>query len=243
MAEPRKYYLVLDVETANYADDPLVYDLGFAVVDRHARVYAQRSLLVSEIFSDEEELMDTAYYSAKLPQYFEGIGRGEWEVVDFYTARKIICDLLKEWNITAVCAYNAHFDYSALNNTERWLTKSKYRWFFPYGTEIFDIWHMACQVICTQRTYIRYCLDNGFASASGNIKTNAETVFGYISGNSEFDEAHTGLADVLIEAKIMAKCFDQHKAMDKKINRSCWRIPQKSAREMRAELAEALAEI
>ena len=66
-----------------------------------------------------------------------------------------------------------------------------------------------------------------------NIKTSAETVFAYMTKNEKYEECHTGLQDVLIETQIMAKCFAQHKKMNKKINRLCWRIPQSKAKEMR----------
>lgn len=32
----KKYYLVLDVETANSTEDALVYDLGYVVCDKRA---------------------------------------------------------------------------------------------------------------------------------------------------------------------------------------------------------------
>lgn len=229
----KDYYLVLDVETANSTNDPLVYDLGFAVCDRKGNIYEAESYVVSDIFYKETELMQTAYYHEKLPKYYEGIKEKAFKVINFYTAKKRIADLIEKYNIKAVCAYNASFDTKALNTTQRYLTNSKYRYFLPYGTEVYCIWHMACQVICTQKRYIKFCLDNGFVSESGNIKTNAETVFAYMTKNEKYEECHTGLQDVLIETQIMAKCFAQHKKMNKKINRLCWRIPQSKAKEMR----------
>lgn len=229
----KDYYLVLDVETANSTDDPLVYDLGFAVCDRKGNIYEAESYVVSDIFYKETELMQTAYYHEKLPKYYEGIKEKAFKVINFYTAKKRIADLIEKYNIKAVCAYNASFDTKALNTTQRYLTNSKYRYFLPYGTEVYCIWHMACQVICTQKRYIKFCLDNGFVSESGNIKTSAETVFAYMTKNEKYEECHTGLQDVLIETQIMAKCFAQHKKMNKKINRLCWRIPQSKAKEMR----------
>lgn len=230
----RKYYLVLDVETANSTDDPLVYDIGYAVCDRRGRIYESASLLVSDIFFDEAALMSSAYYAAKIPQYLEGIDRAAFCVCSFYEARARICDAIRRHNVEAVCAYNARFDSSALNTTERWLTKSKYRYFLPYGTKIFCIWHMACQTICMQKSFARFCLDNGLESASGNIKTSAEAVYAYMKHNPDFDESHTGFEDVKIEVEIMAHCFRQHKRMDKSINRLCWRIPQAQAKAIRA---------
>ena len=229
----KDYYLVLDVETANSTNDPLVYDLGFAVCDRKGNIYEAESYVVSDIFYKETELMQTAYYHEKLPTYYEGIKEQAFKVINFYTAKKRIADLIEKYNIKAVCAYNALFDTKALNTTQRYLTNSKYRYFLPYGTEVYCIWHMACQVICTQKRYIKFCLDNGFVSENGNIKTSAETVFAYMTKNEKYEECHTDLQDGLIETQIMAKCFAQHKKMNKKINRLCWRIPQSKAKEMR----------
>lgn len=232
----KQYFMVLDVETANSTEDALVYDLGYAIVDRQGKIYEADSFIVSDIFFDEAEMMQSAYYATKIPQYLQGIEEKAFKVRRFYQVRSIIAETLKRWNCEAVAAYNANFDYSALNTTERWLTKSKYRFFLPYGTKVFCIWHMACQVICTQKKYIKFCLENGLVSPSGNIKTSAEAVYAFLTKNSAYEENHTGLQDVLIEAEIMAQCFRKHKKMSKDINRLCWRIPQKKAKEVKEEL-------
>ena len=231
----KKYFLVLDVETANSTEDALVYDVGFVICDRKGEIFDCDSFIVSDIFRDEAELMKTAYYATKIPQYLKGLEEKAFRMVTFFEARKRILEAMKKWNVEAVCAYNAHFDTTALNTTQRWLTKSKYRYFLPYGTKIWCIWHMACQLICTQRNYVRFCLENGYFSKSGNIQTSAEVVYRYMTKDSDFDESHTGLQDVLIETKIFAKCYAQHKKFDKAINRFCWRIPQPQAKEMRNE--------
>lgn len=228
----KKLFLVLDVETANSTEDALVYDLGFAVTDRDGKIYEAHSYVIADIFKDEAELMQSAYYAEKIPHYWEGLKKGAFKMVTMYTARRILLDTMEKYGITTVAAYNANFDYTALNTTQRFLTSSKYRWFFPKGTEIVCIWHMACQLICTQTRYIKFCFQNGFVSPSGNIKTSAESVFAYMTRNEEFEESHTGLQDVLIETKILAKCYAQHKKVDTSINRLCWRIPQKKVKEM-----------
>lgn len=228
----KKYYLVLDVETANSTDDALVYDLGYVVCDKKGNIYEADSFIVSDIFFEEANLMQSAYYAKKIPTYLEGIKNRAFNVVTFKQAREKLLNAIKSYKVEAVCAYNANFDYTALNTTQRWLTKSKYRYFLPYGTKVYCIWHMACQLICTQKNYIRFCLENGFVSPSGNIKTSAETVYAYMTNNADYDENHTGLEDVLIETKILAKCFAQHKKMEKNINRFCWRIPQAKAKEV-----------
>lgn len=228
----RKYFIVLDVETANSTEQPLVYDLGFSVCDKQGRVYEQRSYVISDIFFDEKnifgntELMDTAYYAEKLPQYYAGLRNGDWKSHPLFKARKEIKELMETYNTNIVCAYNCFFDRNALTTTVRFISKSAVRWFFPYGTEFYCIWHMACQTICQQKSYLRFCLENGFYSESGNCKTSAETVWAYLTQVPEFEERHTGLEDVKIEVEIMAHCFRQHKSMDRGINRLCWRLPQ-----------------
>lgn len=223
----KQYFLILDVETANSTDDPLVYDLGFVVADRQGNIYESESLVIADIFVDEADLMETAYYHEKLPRYREDLKNGSRTMTTLAHAKYLIHDLMEKYDINTVCAYNASFDSRALNVTSRYVTKSKYRYFLPYGTEINCIWHMACQVICTQKNYRKFCEQNGFISASGNLQTSAEVVYRYMTKDTDFDESHTGLEDVLIETAIMKKCYDQHKKMDKSINRLCWRIPQK----------------
>ena len=176
--------------------------------------------------------MKTAYYATKIPQYLAGIENNAFKVRRFYEVRETLKKVMDKYKITAVCAYNANFDYNALNTTQRWLTKSKYRYFLPYGTKVFCIWHMACQTICMQKSYVRFCLENGWTSSSGNIKTSAEAVYAYMTKDKNFVESHTGLQDVLIEVQILAHCFRQHKKMIKSINRTCWRIPQEQAKEI-----------
>lgn len=222
----KQFYLIIDVETANSTEDALVYNLGYQVTDRQNRIYAEGSFVISDIFQDEQQLMQSAYYANKIPEYYEEIVNGKTQMVTFYEMRQIITAIMTQYPGIIVCAYNAHFDTTALNKTYRWLTKSKYRYFLPYGTKIWDIWHMACQVICTQKRYRKFCETHNLKTASGKLKTSAEAVYAYISKTPRFDEAHKGLDDVRIESKILNHCFRQHKKMNRQINRACWRIPQ-----------------
>lgn len=223
----KQYFLVLDVETANNLTDGLVYDIGCVITDRHGKIYEQFSAVVTDIFYGFADIMQTAYYANKIPQYIEAIDNNEIATLSFFECRKAIANLIKKYHIEQVFAYNAHFDISALNTTEQYITKSACRHFLPYGMQVCCIWHMACQLICTQKKYHKYCVENRAISPAGNIRTNAETVYGYLTKNSQFQECHTGLQDTLIETAILAKCFSLHKKVDMSINRRCWLIPQK----------------
>lgn len=222
----KKYIMVLDVETTNNnmekgaKNDGLVYDIGFVVADKNGNIYAKRSFVIKEIF-DWKELMSTAYYSHKLPLYFKKLAKKQMEKITIWEARKRIHNAIKYFNIKEVYAYNANFDYTTLNNTVRYLSGSACRWFFPYGVQICDIWHIACQTLCLQKTFQWENIRN----SNNNLITNAERVFSYCE-QIDFEEEHTGLADAIIESQILARCFKSHKRIDKKINRACWRLPQ-----------------
>lgn len=226
------YYLVVDVETTNSLDDPLVYDIGGVVADKQGRIYERFSFVVRDIFIYERKLMLTAYYANKIPEYVEDIHNNERIMLDFYNVRRYVHSLMEKYNITDVAAYNAYFDRNALNTTQRWLTKSKYRWFFPYGTNFVCIWNMACQTLCQRKTYKEFCEKHNLTSnrkgepTAKNYSTSAETVYKYLTLNAVYEEEHKGLEDVYIETEIMKRCFAAKKKMPygKGIKRNCWQL-------------------
>ena len=126
-------------------------------------------------------------------------------------------DMMKEYRIKEAYAHNMRFDYHTLNTTERWLTKSKYRYFFPYGTEICDTLKMARDVLGKMPTYVRFCEENGFTTSTGKPRFTAEIIYRFITKDVDFVESHTALEDVEIETEILAYCYRQHKAMRRKL--------------------------
>lgn len=232
MARRKEMYLVIDTETANSIEQPLPYDIGYAVCDRFGHIVLERSFVVAEIFLDHKEMMKSAYFAEKIPHYWEDIKNGTREIKSIFNIRKQIKEDMKKYRIKKVGAYNMAFDKRALNNIIRYCSKSLIRWFFPFGTEFFCIWSMACQVLLNSTSYIKFALQNGLESEAGNIQTSAEACYKFLTNSVDFTEEHTGLEDVRIEIDIMAKCFSTHKKMDKNINTSCWRLPQRKRKEL-----------
>lgn len=198
-------FLMLDTETTNTIDDPFYYDLGFAVVDTNGKVYETGSFVNADIFLDEE-MMSTAYFVDKVPQYWTDIKAGKRTLKRHANIKKAVREVMKKWNIKAVVAHNARFDYRATNYTQRLLTSSKYRYFFPYGTQIIDTLAMARKVLATSESYKNFCVNNGFVCKNGTPRYTAEVIYRWLTNNTAFEESHTGLEDVLIEAKIFAFC-------------------------------------
>lgn len=134
----RKLYLVLDCETAalpcvsKYARTertkqnvsiakPLIYDLGWKVIDRTGNIYKERSFLITEIFS-VPEIFNTAYYKEKRPLYLEKLRQGRISLVDWNTAINYLVEDMQ--GVYAVGAYNAMFDFKkAIPFTELYISK------------------------------------------------------------------------------------------------------------------------
>ncbi len=211
----KNYYLTFDVETANGLIDPLVYDIGGAVHDKQGRIYETFSFIVKEVFIDESNLMDSAYYSQKIPEYWHDIRQGNRTIVPYYQIRQHIYHLDEKYNLTALVAHNAFFDYKATATTQRWLTKSKYRWFLPYGIPIYDTLRMAHDTVTQQPSYILWCQRYGFMIDETRPRATAEILYRYMIGDPYYQEAHTGLEDVYIQIEIFTWCTRQNKRMNK----------------------------
>jgi hypothetical protein len=221
-----RYVLMLDTETANTIQDEngldmsntLFYDLGFQIADTHGRTYDEKfSFVNSDIFIHEAELMQSAYYAKKIPQYKEDIANGKRILANTYEIRKAMLDLMAKYGCRIVCAHNARFDCNSLNNTQRWTTKSKFRYFLPYGVEWWDTLKMARSVMGKMPTYRKFCEENGYTTKNGKPRFTAEICYRFITKDTDFVESHTGLEDVEIETEILRYCHRQHKTMKKKL--------------------------
>lgn len=220
----RKYGVMIDTETANGLDNPLFYDMGYQIIDSKGNKYLERSFINADVFLNHKDLMNTCYYKDKLPNYWQDIKSGKRILTSMFVIReqlKADCEL---YECEFICAHNARFDYRALNGTQRYITKSKYRYFVPYGLEWWDTLAMSRSILSNRPSYLTFCQqhntvdDNGVNSHLTKNKKprfTAEIIFQYITDNPGFVESHTGLEDVDIERQILAWCKRQHKKMKK----------------------------
>lgn len=210
-------YIVLDTETANTFDDPICYDCGWVVIDDCGNVLATRSFVVADIFIYEKEMIKEAYFADKLPQYVADIADGKRTLKRFKNIKKQLRMDCIEYEVEAIMAHNMRFDYRSLTTTQRWLTKSKYRYFLPYGIEIYDTLKMARQTIAKQDDYIKFCEENDYLCANGTPRLTAEIIYRYLTQNKDFEESHTGLEDCLIEKDIFMKCMEINPNCEKRL--------------------------
>ena len=224
----KKYILCLDVETAGNIGKPLVYDLGFAVTDKKGNIYQKFSFVISEIF-DDKPLMDTAYYSTKVPLYLEDLKDGKALKVNFIEAREVLLKCLDAYRVDQISAYNLMFDMRALKTTsERVFGKGKRFLTKDYkDIDLLCIWSLACEVLYSRPSYLHFVDKYDFYTEKGNPLTSAEIGYRYIKQEPSFEEEHRGLQDVLIECEILAKCYAQHKKHESGIIGSPWQIVSK----------------
>ena len=209
-------YIVLDTETTNSLEDPIAYDIGFAVIDENGKVYAKFSFVVAEVFLDKE-LMANAYFAEKIPQYWKDIEDGERELRKLRTIRKTLNRVCEEFEVEAIVAHNARFDYRSTAITQRYLTSSKYRYFLPYGVELWDSLKMAREVFKNDEAYAEFCYKNDYLTSRGVRRYTAEILYRFITNDNSFIESHTGLEDVMIEKDIFVECMRRGAT-----NRSAW---------------------
>lgn len=199
--------LILDVETTNSLDDALIYDLGFAVIDQTGKIFEGGSYVVADIFLNDE-LMKEAYFADKIPQYKEDLRNGKRIMRRWKTLKFIMRDIIKQYEITKILAYNVRFDWNAILTTERYLTKSKYRYFLPFGCYPLDILKMARKKYKDDEKYLSFCKENGYMITENRARFTAEVMYKFLTGDNNFTESHTGFEDVQIEKEIFINCLD-----------------------------------
>lgn len=222
-----KYRLILDTETANGLAFPLPYDFSYRIVrGKELTEVVSRQFVIREIFLDHE-LMDTAYYVEKCPEYWRRIWEKRATLTTMYKARAQFLEDCKRYRVRELYAYNMAFDFRALNNLMKRLTDGKYHRFFPKEFKICCIWNMASDAFLATKKYYDFAIANNWLSEKGNLLTNAECAYNYITGNVEFSEVHIGIDDVAIETDILRYCLTRHKKMDTTPKGGIWQKCQK----------------
>ena len=206
--------LMCDCETANTLDEPILYDFGAWLIDSEGRSYEKVNWVVKEAFLNKE-LMETAYFRDKIPAYWQDIWAGKRQVKSIWDVYRYLRDVKRRYPNVKFCAHNAAFDVKALRTSLRYLTKSFKRWMIPFNMEIYDTLRMARDTICKEEAYVKFCETNGYLTAQGKPQATAEVLYRFLTGDLAFEEAHTGLADVEIEAQILCAIYKDYEEFRK----------------------------
>ena len=196
-----KRIIVLDTETLGVFD-ARVYNLGYVVADlADGKVIKARDYLNREIY-DNENLMKTAYYYNKKPLYEKKLADGKCKKMNWAYILRILKRDMNKYGVDGIYAYNSRFDTRSIAVTcERSGVKTN-----PTADGIIDIWKGMTDPRITQSPeYIEFCRRNGFMTKHKKPRpqAKAETVFRFLTGQTDYQEEHTALADSLIELEIL----------------------------------------
>lgn len=196
----KKLYIAL-VDSETTVTDK-VADISILIVDRKGEIYNQCSVLVRGIYDSEEEslfhmrdaegIFNPSRLVERYNNYNEMLETGQRMLASVNAINNWIAKAVIKYN-PILTAYNVEFDIVKCKNTgiDIDLFQSK-----------FCLWSATAKYICQSRKYKQFCLDNHYFTNRtdiGNmtIRTNAETVHRFLSGNINISEPHTSLEDLL----------------------------------------------
>ena len=203
----KNIYCTLDTETVGGASCPQgVYHLAGIIHDRQGNIYDTFNYVIKECY----ELINTDEYAKKnIYKYAEMIRKGEVELVDTeFEALEKVNDLLLEYEVKYLMAYNTGFDFGK--------TVCKYLLEEEYERQFIDIFLMAVQTIAWKTSYRKFCTKNDFyTNSQRNCKCSAEVMYKYLTKNVGYEEEHTAFEDSKIEMDIFLACIKTHKKFTK----------------------------
>lgn len=189
--------MIFDTETTSL-DKPFCYNIGYQIMDSEtSEIMIARDYVVEQVWHNLP-LFSSAYYADKRPIYVQRM-RSRKVIMDKfgYICRQMARDI-KFFEVEHAYAYNSPFDVKVFDFNCDWYKCSN-----PFDTvQVHDIRGYVHQFIIDD-DYKEFCEDHNLFTDSGNYSTTAEAVYRYISGETDFDEEHTALADSEIESVIL----------------------------------------
>lgn len=214
--------LVLDTETVSetekFGGKNYVFDLGYVVWDTKTRsAVGKYQMLIKEVYNNPDLMKNYVFGQERLKEAYltQNIPQGTCA-----EAFEQLSQVVKNHEVERIAAYNNRFDIDSIVTTvEKYgsdFNVNKYQWI--------DLYHMACQALAGNESFVSFCLEHERVSEKGNINSNAETVYAFIKNKGDYVEEHTALEDAIIEAQICQWVLDweEKKGIKLKTNHYGW---------------------
>lgn len=195
------YVIGLDVETYNGFQYPIIYDLGYCILNtRTLKIEKRVSVLIKETYQ-LDAFSDSVYYSAKDERYERLI---ENEEIDFMTYEEALQGLredMETYNLMGIYAYNYTHEKKSFKATTALLLPTMMEW--VEGIQWFDAMDFIGEL--TRSTpYRKWAEANRkITNSRVYISTKLEDVYQYIFNDLEFIENHTGYDDAYRMLQLM----------------------------------------
>lgn len=187
-----------------------VYDFGCCVIDPlTGEELARANFAIADVFNDART-MANAFYSDKLPQYYEGMRNGSIPCVPLYDAMASVSQLCGKFRVSQAWAYNVGFDAKALAGTCERRSGGYVSRFFPANVRMMDIRAVAGRTVGKTKGFCRWAKAQGALTEKGNVALTVENVFRYLfarDAEAPYAECHTAMRDAEDEADILVKCL------------------------------------
>ena len=200
--------VVFDTETVSL-EKPFCYNIGYAIVEvESGKTLAKRDYVVEQVWHNHM-LFITAYYADTRENYVKAMRSRNTILAKYgYICQTMIRDFIK-FDVVGAYAYNSPFDDKVFTYNSDWFKCNN-----PFDNlPIFDIRGYTHNFMVDDN-FKAFCEENGYLTESGNYSTTAETVYRYLTGNTEFIEDHTALSDSEIEAEILLECIRRGAAIN-----------------------------
>lgn len=196
--------IVFDTETTSL-EKPFCYNVGYIILNVDTgRVYAKRDFVIEQIWHNLA-LFSSAYYADKREHYVTAMKARKTKMTKFGLCMRTLQADINRYNVKFGYAYNSSFDEKVFNFNCDWYKVNN-----PFDTvQVLDIRSFAIERIGKTFEYKQFCETHELFTESGNFSTTAESIYKFISRNSDFIESHTALADSEIETEILLYCKDK----------------------------------
>lgn len=209
-----KRFLVADTESTGLGSKAFVFDFGYVISNRKGKIFCERNYLIEEVLTNPSIMLGAlfnkdwrAMMGGKLFRfYIPEIAEQNIKIIKWREALEIMKDDIATYGVDVFCAYNLPFDMGAMNTTHRMVTDKKLSRAFD-RFQLLDLYYFSCITVCRTKLYHDICRkygkDTGWITPANNVRTNAEKVYAFLSGDHDFIEAHTALDDAQRETEIL----------------------------------------
>lgn len=229
---------VIDTETATLWGE--VFDFGMVIVNSKGKEVARYDAIVKEVY-DNVKQMQKAFYFNKVDTFYEpNLRCGRMVKKSWRTICLEVSALCSKHRVSVVSAYNLGFDRKVIQ-----ATNEKYNGFsmFTKGTQELCLWKFACNTSLQSDAFEALALAQGWVSPAGNLRTNAEVAYKFMTGNLNFSESHTALDDALIELDLLKLLMVEHKELPFGLGGSTWQLVNKDKQKVKQRKADLQEQI
>ncbi len=217
-----KHFMVTDTETVGLGHKAFVFDLGYVITSRKG-TKLERSFLVREIITNPTIMLGAlfneewrAMMGGKLfANYMPALNDGSMRIYPWSEIVETMREDMRTYDVQVFAAYNLPFDSKALAKTQQRIRGEGK--ILDYRPSLLCLWDFACSAVCNTQLYHDVAWqegnERGWITDAGNVRTTAEKVYSFLTGQLDFIESHTALDDARIEAEILLRLLAKRKTI------------------------------